>query len=126
MEKMRIFENDNEFILVIKKGENTANIIASIVSSIVGGEVPHIKYITGIDPTPTPSDPEPQGEDIVPSFLATAQHPTKINFGKYAGKTIEEVYEKDPQWLRWVINASKNWKEPSPIIAEIEEFLAQK
>lgn len=46
---------------------------------------------------------------------------TILNFGKYRGKTIEDVYELNPSYCRWINNQNLYTSDP-----EIRKFLDSK
>lgn len=32
---------------------------------------------------------------------------SKLTFGKYSGKTVDDVFKKDPQYLLWAISSTR-------------------
>jgi hypothetical protein len=46
---------------------------------------------------------------------------SKINFGKYKGKTVHEVLEENPQYIKWCIENTNTY--PS---IEVIDFLKNK
>jgi len=46
---------------------------------------------------------------------------TVLNFGKYKGHTIEEVYEMDASYLKWCLENIERFTLPEKFIQLIEE-----
>lgn len=67
-----------------------------------------------------------QGSHIVNESTVKLEEPEIFifNFGKHKGKTIDEVYSTDPQYLTWL--TTKFEGNPGPVIKKVERFLEKK
>jgi hypothetical protein len=108
-----------KFDLLILKQPHSIEEIAEIVG--VGGATVTTNTASHSVSQPQNANPQPQNEAYTQggnNGIGTIKEPTVLQFGKYKGKTFEEIAQEDLNYVEW---CSKNLKEED-VRAEAEKM----